>query len=358
MKTMNKRTIYLSVCSLAMTLAMYNCKKKDEPFPTEPPTELVNKINDITVTPITITAPAAVTTTASSITASPEAAAMGTALSSLASSGTVPASLTATGTAVTTAIPAADMATLSAVTPATLAAVKAGGAMPADVKAALDKAAANPAIQAYLPKFTFPTVGGKTINGRVGAVGAATATTTTAAAAGVEAVEAVQIDDACIAASEAAFQTAKTKLDAARDAEIVKVQAAYTAAITPLAAAETTCQASVNYTAQRASVDTQIAQALANLEAGKAALTAAGLYDAFVTLVNVQALGAYSGINLLESADKAACTAARTARTASAAAARDLDLSKVQAEYTTKIAAANAVKTELLASCHNQGGGN
>ncbi|MCE7040494.1 hypothetical protein [Dyadobacter sp. CY312] len=358
MKTTKTKSITTLLCALALMLVMYNCKKKDEPFPTEPPKELVDKINDIEITPITATPPAPVATTPAGVTASPEAAALSNALNDMATTGVIPASITATGAAVSAAIPAADLAILSAISPETLASVKAGGALSPAAQAAVDKALTNPAIAALLPKFTYPTVGGQVVNGRVAAVGGTTTTATTDVLESGEAIEAVLVDDACIASAENAFQTVKTKLDAARDAENLKVQTTYSTTIAPYAAEVTACQAAVNYTAQRTAIDTQVAQALANLETARAILTAAGLYDVFVSLINVQAAGAYIGINNLEAADKAACTALSTAKTASAAAARDTDLAKVQAEYSTKLAAATAVKAELIASCHNQGGGN
>jgi hypothetical protein len=306
MKNTKTRSITVLLCSLALMLVMYNCKKKDEPFPTEPPKELVDKINDIAITPVTVTAPAAVASTPAGVEASAEAAALGNAISDMATTGIIPESITAIGAAATAAIPAADLAALSSISPATLAAVKDGGELPAAAKAAMEKALQNPAIAALLPKFTYPTVAGQVVNGRIG-VGEAPNVIANGNLT-QEAIEAVLVDDACIAAAESAFQSVKTKLDAARDADIAKVQAAYAANIAPYAAEVTACQAAVDYTAQRTSIDTQVAQALANLETSKAVLTAAGLYDVFVSLINVQAAGSYIGINNLEAADgKCSC---------------------------------------------------
>jgi hypothetical protein len=345
---MKKSKISLVVYALALTLVMYNCKKDDK-FPTEPDKTLVDKIKNITVPTITATAPAAVTTTAATAEASAKATAVNGDMANIAASGTVPASVTAAAAEVKTALPAADIATLAAVTPATVAQISAGGAVPAELKAVMDKVAANPALQAYLPKFTFPTVAGKTVTGRVGA---------TETVEGVESVEAVQVDDQCTASAEATYAAVKVTLDAAKASNDKIANDAYANAIAPYTTAETTCKSTVvtNFTGYRAAIQAQIDKGVKDLDAAKAVL--GDLYPVLDALLSVQAIGAFAGLNDLQAASTKACTAEKEAKLANAKAAQDTDLAKSKSNYDTALAAALAAKTDLLKSCHNQGGGN
>jgi hypothetical protein len=329
---------------LALMLVMYNCKKKD-PFPTEPSGPGLEELNKVKVDPITPTAPAPVTAVPGSVAASTEAAAVNNALAGIATSGVIPASVTTTAAAVSAALPAADITALAAVTPTTIAAIAAGGAVPADLKAIMDKVAANPALQAYLPKITLPTVNGVTVTGRIGAVEA------------IEAIESVQVEDACLVSAEAKFQEKKAELDAAKATEEGKITTTYNTAIAPLAADETSCKASIPAAMNlyRAGIQAQIDKAFADLEAAKDKL--GSLYPTIYALLSVQAIGAFSSLPALEAASVKACAAITTAKTAAAQAARNADLAKVTTSYNTAIAAANAAKGKLLESCHNQGGG-
>ena len=342
---MKKSKISVLLCGLAMMLAMYNCKK-EETFPSEPPKDLVDKINAITVATVTIDKPAAVTATAATAEASAKATEVNGDLANIASSGTVPASVSGAATAVNAALPAADVATLAAVTPQTIAAIAAGGAPSAALKTVMDKVATNPALQAYLPKFTLPTVAGKTISGRVGAI------------ENIEQVEKVLVDDACVASAEATYQAAKAKLDASKSTQDAAVAASYATDIAPLAGNEASCKAAIpaTFATYRGAIQVQIDKALADLNAAKAVL--GDLYPVLQALVNIQAIGAFAGLNQLEAASIAACTATTVAATTNAQATRDANLAKVKAAYDTAIAAAVAAKADLVKSCHNQGGGN
>jgi hypothetical protein len=355
MKNTRKLSITMMLCLLVLSLVMYNCKK-DDPLPTEPDQGKVDDLNKIEIAPVTITPPAAVATTEASVEVSAKATEVNGALGGIAASGTVPASVSEAAAAVSAAVPAADLATLSAVTPAQIAAVKAGGAIPAEVKAALDKAAANPAVQAYLPKFTLPTVGGVTVTGRVAAPAGVAATTANAAVS--DAIEAIQeASDACIAAADGVYNTKKAALDATKATNDAAVTTAYNTAVTAIpAVGACTDPLTAKYAALRAAVDAQVNQALADVDAAQAVL--GDLYPLLKTLINIQALNAYAGLNTVQAAEVAACTVASTQRLAAATAARDANLAASQAAYATAIAAANVARTALIQSCHNQGGGN
>jgi hypothetical protein len=333
------------IYGLALTLVMYNCKKKDEPFPTEPDTELVKEINAIQADPVTLVQPAAVTSTPSSLAASAKATAVAGDLGSL-SSGTVPASVQTASTDIKAALSATELNALSSLTPATINAVAAGGALPADLKAIMDKAMANPALKAYLPTMTLPTVNGKSVSGRTGAPES------------VEKTDGIEVEDACVLAAQAAFDAVKTKLDAAKATKDAEVAAAYSAAIAPLAAEQASCTSGVpaTYAAMRTAAQAQATKALADLEGAKSKIPA-DLYATLQSFINIQLLSFLSSANALQAADLKACSETLTAKTAAAAAARDANSAAVNASYTAAIAKATAKKTELVQSCHNQGGG-
>lgn len=355
MKNTRKLSITMMLCLLVLSLVMYNCSKKDEPLPDKPDQGKVDDLNNIEIAPVTVTPPAAVATTEASVEVSAKATEVNGALGGIAASGTVPASVSEAAAAVSAAVPAADLATLSAVTPATIEAVKAGGAIPAEVKAALDKAAANPAVQAYLPKFTLPTVGGVTVTGRVAASGVSA---TTANAGISDAIEAIQeASDACIANADGVYNTKKAALDATKATNDAAATTAYNTAVSAIpAVGACTDPLTAKYAALRAAVDTQVNQALADVDAAQAVL--GDLYPILKTLINIQALNAYAGLNTVQAAEITACTVASTQRLAAATAARDLNIAASQAAYATALAAANVARTALIQSCHNQGGGN
>lgn len=345
MKKTKTRSILMTVFALALMLVMYNCKK-DDPLPEKPDETVSKELDGVAIKPVTITPPAAVTSTAASVEVSAKATEVNAGLGSIATTGTVPASVSTAGAAVTTAVPAADVTTLSNVSQETIDAVKAGGAVPAEIKAALDKAIANPALQEYLPKFTLPTVAGKQVGARVGVITQDNL---------VEAV--MDASDACLAAAEATFQAKKTQLDAAKATNDAAITAAYNTAISPLAAQETSCKAGIPavYVAYRAAVEAQVNSSLQSLEAAKDKLGA--LYPVLKALINITALDAYAGLNNLQAAEIAACAAKTAAATTNAQAARDANLAASQAAYAVALKEANDLKGKLMASCHNQGGG-
>ncbi|WP_428661392.1 hypothetical protein [Runella sp.] len=340
-----QRSISLFVFGLALTLVMYNCKKSD---PLEPDQTIVDKLNDIKVAQVTIAPPAAVTTTPSSITASAKATETATGIASISATGVVPASVTTSATQVSAALSPTEVATMAAVTPATFAAVAAGGALPADLKSVLDKASADPALKAFLPSFTLPTVNGKAVPGRQGASVPQT----------IAQSEGLEVSDECIAKAEAAFATAKVNLDASKATQIAAVEKAYQDAIAPISAAQATCTGGIpaKYAALDAAAKTTYDATNAALDANQALL--GSNYALLKALNSISYLGYLSSSNTLQAADVAACTAAGAASTTAAQAARTANTAAVEAAYQTALAAANTVKTDLIKSCHNQGGGN
>lgn len=343
---MKKRTLKLAVYSLLMTAMLFNCKDKDKD-PDAPDTGIIDDLNKVKLDPITVDAPAAVKTTEANVEASAKATEVNSALDGIAASGTVPASVSSAAANVSGAISASEVSTLNSVSSETVAAVAAGGTLSPELKALVDKAMANPAVAAYLPKFTLPVVEGVTLKG-----------TREAGAEGVEKVEGVQVTDACIEASNAAFDVVKTKLDASKATETAKVDAAYLGWIALITPGQTACTSGLTpkYAAFRTAAQQTAAAAIADLDAAQGVL--GNLYPVLKALVNIQLLGVLSSINTLEAADKQACIAKATAATSLADAAKTANLAKVNAAYTTALAEATKLKAEALASCHNQGGGN
>ena len=335
----------LWVYGLTLTLVMYNCKKKDEPFPTEPDSELVKEINAIDMETVTLVQPVAVTTTPSSLVVSAKATEVAGALSTL-SSGTVPPTVQTASNDMNAALTSAELNTLAAVTPATINDIAGGGALPANLKAIMDKVMANPALLAYLPKMTLPTVNGKTVSGRTGTPES------------VEKVDGIEIEDACLIAAQAAFDAVKTKLDAKKATQDAQIAAAYSAAIAPLAAEQASCTSGIpaTYATMRTAAQAQATSSLNDLEAAKSVIPA-GLYVAIKAFINIQLLNFLSSVNTLQAADLKACSEKTAAATAAAAAARDANTAAVNASYNAAIAKATTKKGELAQSCHNQGGG-
>lgn len=356
MKTTKTRSITMFLCALALMMVMYNCKDDDKPLPDKPDQGIVEEMEDIKIPEVPVTPPEEVETTEASVEPSAKATELNGALGDIASSGTVPASVSDASEEVGAAITPAELSILSSVTPEVIDAVKEGGEIPAEVKAALDKAASSPVVQAYLPQFTFPTVDGVAIEARVIAP---QKSSTTSEATVEDQIEAIQeASDVCVAAAEATFQAKKAELDASKSAKDAEIAAAYNTAVGSLAAQEAECKAAIpaTFATYRTAIETQVTKALADLEAAKTIL--GPIYPILKALINIQALNAYSNLNALEAASLNACSARTAAATVNAQAARDANLAASKAAYDTTLAAAAEVRAKLIESCHNQGGGN
>lgn len=343
MKVMKRKTFSLLVYGLVLMLVMYNCKKKDED-PLTPDAGKLEELSKITMTPVTLVKPAAVASTEGKVDVSAKATALNADLASIATTGVLPASAVTASAEVTKALSPAEISTMSSLTPAALAAIAKGGALPADVKAVMTKAAADAALSAYFPKVTYPTVGGKEVKGRIGG---------TVIPEAVEATEGTLVSDECIAAAEAAFQTKKAALDAARLTALIPVTAQYAADIAPIAAAQSACNSPIaaNYDAQRASY-------LTVYNTGDALLQTLGASGVPMRIsLLMQYLALVEATYASQSAAVKACSDIAAAQTANANTARDSNAAAVEASYATAIAAARAAQTALVASCHNQGGG-
>ena len=354
---MKKRTLKLAVFSLMMTAMLFNCKDKDKTDPTKPDDNITKELDNLNITTPALDKPAEVKSETSSVEASAKATEVHGALDGIAASGTVPSSVSGAATDVKGALSDSEISTLNGISAETISAVSAGGTLSPELQAIYDKALANPALAAYFPKFNFPTVNGVAVRAqRSTATPAKSARTSTTEA--VEQVEKVLVDDACIAAAEATYQTAKTRLDGQKATAVAAVTAEYQSAIAPIAADQTSCTstATTNSAGYRTSAAQIFGTANASLDAAQGVL--GDLYPVLKALVAIQYIGALSSINELEASDKQACIAIATAKTANAAAAQTANLAKVDAVYLPAIAQATALRTAAIESCHNQGGGN
>jgi hypothetical protein len=343
---MKKRTLKLAVYGLMMTAMLFNCKDKDDKDPETPSGPILQDLEKINLAPITIDAPAAVKSTEASIEASAKATELDDAINGIEASGTVPASVVSAAGDVTGAISQSEINTLNSVSSETIAAVAAGGTLTPELKAILDKAMANSALAAYLPKFTLPTVNDVTITARIGGTEA------------VDKVDGIQISDACLAAANTAFDVVKTRLDASKVTETAKVDAAYATWIAPIAAGQTACTDGLTpkYAALRTEAQQAYAESVASLDARQGIL--GNMYPVFKASVSLILVVKLNGINILEGADKKACIAKAEGAKNLADAAKTANTAKVDAAYTTSLAEANRLKAAAIESCHNQGGGN
>ena len=340
----NQKTKLLA---LMLVLLMYNCKDKDEAFPEKPSTTITDAMAKVNVAPITVDAPAIVAVTEASIVPSATYNELLTSVHEIATGGAVKSSVTAADAAMTSGLSAAEISTLDAVSPEVITAAFQTGVVPADLKAILTKAKANTEIAAYMAKFVFPTVSGVEVKGlRIGST------------VGADKAARVAVSDACIVASEAAFQTVKLRLDASKTTETAKVNAAYDTWIAVIAPAQAACSSTVTptYSAYRTAAQTQALAFLADVELSKTAL--ANLYPQIKALVNLSLLDYLSSVFALEAAAKNKCLVYSAAVTTAAKNAQTANLAKVDVNYKAALAEATKLKQDAIESCHNQGGGN
>lgn len=346
-------TIRLLAYGLCLATILYNCKSKDVDSLT-PFTYVFPGITPPKLPTVTTTAPVAVSVTAATVTSSTAAAAVSAGLAGLnAGSTTVPAVVTQAATDVNKAISTQAAAQLSAsFTPEIINAMVTTGAIPADLKAQLATLSSNPALKAYLPTFTLPTVDGKAVGGRLGAVAAVTIVGALAAA------NATLDDDACKAAANTAYNTALTTLKADQAAQTAVINTAFTSLQTSITAESAPCKAGVpaKYTPLRSATQQAFTSGMANVEASRA-LLGEPIYT-FIRLLYLAALSdANSLFTRLEAAEVSACDAVGVAKLARAQAARDGDLSKINGNYNAALGTLNAGLAKAVASCHNQGNG-
>ena len=248
------------MCGLGLVAVLYNCKTKDVDSLT-PFTYTFKGIDDVKLPPVSATTPAAVSVTQGSVAMTAQATAVSAGLANVAATGQVPATVTAaTDTWAKVVSPEKAAAISAAFTPSVINTLTTTGKMPDNLKADVDAIANDPAMKAYLPVITLPTVNGKPVGGRLaGPVTVAVVTTTNDAGT-----------DACKAAATAAFSTAKTNLDAQLATQKAAVTAVYDQAVVTANNEVAGCQGPVP-----AKYDALVATAKSQLDAALAALNGA-----------------------------------------------------------------------------------
>jgi len=342
-----KANIRLLVFGFCLAAAMYNCKTKDVESLT-PFTYTFKGFDDVKLPEVKPTAPAAVSVTASSVTASTAAAALTAGLSSIGSTGQIPAVVQQAGADISKAVPdqqASQMA--AAFTPDVVKNLTTNGTLPDALKAQVMALAADPALKAYLPTFTFPTVNGKAVTGRVGAGGVVVP---------LAIANATLDDDACKAAANAAYTAAVASLDASRLAQTTPVNAQYTQAQATIQADATSCKSGIpaTYAGYRSLALQQLNQQLAVLAGANLPTT---LNEQLLLLIYTAYFNAVTNFTTLEVADSRACDSVAAQKLANAQTARDGDLSTINGNYNAALATLTTARDRAVASCHNQGGG-
>lgn len=344
----NIKLLFYGFCLAAI---LYNCKTKDVDSLT-PFTYTFKGFTDVKLPDVTPTAPATVSVTAASVTSSTAAAAVSAGLSSLSATGVVPATVQQAATDVNKAISPAVASQLSAsFTPEVIQTMSTTGALSADLKAQLTSLSSNPALKAYLPTFTLPTVNGKAVGGRVGAVSGNNIVAVISTAAGL------QDDDACKAAANAAYNTALTSLQATQTSQAATINATYAQAQAGIAAETAPCKAGLpaKYTPLRAVTQQAFDAGMASLDANKAVL--GNLYTPLRLLYLAALVDANDLFTKLQTAEETACDAAGAAKLTNAQAARDKDLSMINNNFNTAAASLKTTLANATKSCHNQGNG-
>ncbi|GAB3512618.1 hypothetical protein GCM10027341_53570 [Spirosoma knui] len=331
---------------------LYNCKTKDVESLT-PFTYTFKGLEDVKLPEVKPTAPAAVSVTAASVTSSTAAAAVTSGLADLSATGQVPAAVQQAAADVSKAVSPEKAAQLAAsFTPTVLTNLATTGALPASLQTEVKAITSNPALKAYLPTFTLPTVNGKPVGGRLPAKSGNTVVPVTPVA------YSTMDDDACKAAANAAYTTATQNLEAARTSQAGTINSAYTQNTAGVAAEAAPCKAGLpaKYDPMRASAQQTLNSALANLEAGRSVLgeESYSLLRILQLAAYAEAVGVYS---TLQAAETAACDATGTAKLANAQAARDADLAAITNNFNAAVAQLTAARNTAVASCHNQGGG-
>ncbi|GAB4024774.1 hypothetical protein GCM10028773_48350 [Spirosoma koreense] len=328
---------------LLLGAVMYNCKTKDVASIT-PFTYTFSGLDNIKMPDLTPTAPAAVTVTAGTVTSSTLTSAVTSALGNISATGQVPEVVQQAGASVGQAVSAEKAAALTS-------SLSPDMTLSADMKQQIAAIASNPALKAYLPTMTLPTVNGKPIGARLAAQTVAT----------VAAAKAALLDgdaDACKAAAAAAYNTVAQSLDATRASQTASVNATYAQLEAAANSDVNSCQAGVpaKYDPLRTTLKTQLTSTLATLNSIKGTLGDA-LYNQLALMAYVSYFQAVDNVDTIQAADVKACTATRDAKIAAAQVARDTDLGRINTSYNTVLATAAAARDKAIASCHNQGTG-
>lgn len=357
-----KRTNHFKIASLSLVLflaiGLYNCKPK-ETTPEIP--DFTTGYKDVKLPDLTQSTPAAVTTTPGTITTSAAA----TAASSGLASGTVTAAVTSTAADMQKAVSPADAGKIAtAFTPSVVTTMLSGGALPAELSTSMKAMASNAALASYLPKVTYPSVNGTVVSGLVKETDFSTKDAPVIAlpdfitSGTAPDVFAGVNDSPCTKAAEDAFNAAKKPLDDGRAAQEKIVNDTYASRV--LGISSTSCKAGATTalttaaTAAKAKLDQQLAglnTLLTNKAISQETYNLLSFFVYFDLYNSVVAATAFYGATVK------ACDVASDTAKASAKAAQNTDLTKIQAAYGTAISTMQTTLNAAYKTCHDQGQG-
>ena len=340
------KSVTLTACMLFLLLVMFQCKQKDAD-PLEPDKGLLEDINKIEVEKVVLANAAPVVATVSRIEASEQTSALSANINNMATTGLEPTGLKASASQFSTSVSDSEITILASVSTEVLKSIANGAALPSNLFAIINKAAANPALAVYLPKVTMPTVAGKEIKGARISSGS-----------GIEQIEATLVSDECLLKATAEFEKVKEKLDASRALQLAAASTIYDSEIALLPAAQAACTTATKekYLTLYAEAETLLNKLNAALEAKKELLGTD--YILIKALLCFDMLAYFNALNLLQAADLQCCIEKTKSATANAQTAFDKNKEAIEAAYKVALDAANKAKTDLAQSCHNQGGGN
>lgn len=340
----NFKALLYGACLVAV---LYNCKTKDVDSLT-PFTYTFKGFDNVKLPEVKATEPAAVSATQATVAPSVATAAVAGGLAGIKASGQIPAAVQqATDNIGKVVSDAKADQLIAAFTPAVLDNVAKGGTLPAALQAEVTAMANDPALKAYFPTFTLPTVDGKAVGGRAGVI--------------VEAVavaHAALDQDACKAAANSGFNTAMDALTKAKDAQVAQINSIYAQRSGATKADVAPCKstATSSYNSQVSTLNAAKDKMLADLDDARSILS-----DKQYKLLKVLIYSSYSDtMSILDKVMKAsekACESISSSKDEKAARARDNDLSQINSEYNKAVAALTKAKDQAVAGCHNQGNG-
>ncbi|MFN4087205.1 MAG: hypothetical protein ACK4LB_14800 [Spirosomataceae bacterium] len=343
----------LWLLALGLSVAFQACKPK-EPEVIEPDVAALNNIQPPTVTQ---TQPQAVSSTVGVVAPSAAATASITALTTGAV--TSPAAQQASANVQTALGTTSPTAVTSAFTPAIATSFAATGTLPAGLQAQMQALVSNPAMAAYLPTLTRPTVNGSPVSSSLPTGDVIDSETIFDAP--VAFATAATANDACFAAAQAALDVVLARLDASRSQQEAVVNTAFTTRETAITASSAACTASVTQ-----ATTTRNTEGLAVLNATLTSvnsLRAAGTItaaqaDLFTVFAYAVFVGNLQASFALDTAEKARCARVRTLELAEATRVRTVDLANIASAFGTTRANATEEYRKAVAVCHNQGSGN
>ena len=344
-----KNPFKFPILSLVLLLAMglYNCK----PVPSEPEVpKFDDKYTDVKLPEVKPTTPVEVISTPATVTSS---AVIATVSADLAA-GKVTAAVTAAVADVQKVISPEEVNKLSdALTDELLTSLDNGGTLPADLQTSMLALATNPALAAYMPKYTLPTVDGVVINGFV----KETPDKNNEGVIGYPDFSVAAIQSPCTDSARASFNRAKATLDAAKTAQDNEVTTAYNTAVDAINLSADAKKGSLTskYFTIRNDLEIAYSNSMRGINNNKTLL---GDSYKVLRLLYVSARQESLAIFfLLEKAEIAAVDAETAKKIANAANARNTDLATINGNYNTGIAAMTTTLNATFGTCHDQGQG-